>query len=347
MSNIELSIEADQLEGVLAPEQTKNLIGHQEQFLRLNRQISNAKLAHTILLHGERGIGKASFAFCLARKILLKTGSESEERIFEQIANGSHPNIFTLRRKKNENTKGFYTVIRVEDIRELQRKIRQTAGVKASKICIIDSIDDCNKNSANALLKILEEPPKNSFFILISHQFGALLPTIRSRAYSVALRRLKNEEIRTIVENSNIAAQSPLIDNAIELAKGSARRAFAALQIVNINHLNDLQNWLNSKKLQENPIHLQIIANIIAAGKAEENFAKDIILDWIANEAKYIIKNSPMDKKQIASISKLWEKAQSEFEKAKIYNLNKEQSFILIIDAIREYLTSKTNFSIG
>ncbi len=327
-------VEADQIANVSLPEQTNILVGHEEQFSQLKKQINNNKLPNAILLHGVRGIGKATFAFHIIREILLDKGNEAKQTINKQIAMGSHPNIYILRKKQNEKTKKFYGEIRIDDVREMMRKIRQTAAIGAPKICVIDAIDDCNQMAANALLKILEEPPKNSLFILISHQKNAILPTILSRTQQISFRPLSEEKIAQILKNANIA-QSDIMQNAIELAKGRARRAFEALLLENLELLTNIQNWLTSEKLRENASHLELIEQLINSDEAEQIFAKNMLLDWIANEAKNCAIHASKERNKLASIINLWEKAQNIFANMQIYNLDKRQSYITIFDDIK------------
>ena len=94
----------------------------------------------------------------------------------------SHPDIALLRREVNEKTKRFYTEIRADDVRKAIGLFQRAAGAGGYRICIVDSAEDLNRSSANALLKLIEEPPPRSLFLLIAHRPGLVLPTIRSRA---------------------------------------------------------------------------------------------------------------------------------------------------------------------
>jgi len=343
VSDKQIEREADQLKGINLPEQSKLLIGHEIEFNMLEKQIVDNRLPSAILLHGIRGIGKATFAFALAKKILHITGNEQLDIINQQVYAGSHPNLFVLRISAHEKRKGFYSAIRIEDVRAMQRKLRLFAGVSAYKICIIDAIDDCNINSANALLKILEEPPKDTIFILISHSIGSILPTIRSRTQSVALRTLNNAQLSQILQNSNFDIEHHSLQNTIDLAKGVPRRAIQISQLEGEEILVKIQNWLNSAQQRHNSSHIELVSNILKAGSAEENFAKDILLDWIASEAKNIAIQTPINKNHLASITNLWNKSQKLFAKADIYNLDRKQVLISTFDAIKAHLELITN----
>ena len=170
--------EPDQLEGVPLPESRTSVIGHDAARASIMGTLDNARLPSGIMLHGPRGIGKATLAFDIARTIFARTGDESPAHIAAQVAAGAYPNLRVLRKAPRDTGKGYYTAIRVEEVRGLIGESRMTRGRAGFRVVIVDSIDDCNPSSANALLKILEEPPPESLFFLVSHRPGGLLPTI-------------------------------------------------------------------------------------------------------------------------------------------------------------------------
>lgn len=333
----DLILEADNIDNVPLPEHTTKLVGHKNAFMSLTKQAAAGKLPGAILLHGPRGIGKATFAFSFARKLLHLSGNEAQEIVTAQVASGAHPNLFILRRKPHDKRKGFYSVIRVEDVREMQRRMRQTPGTAGYRICIVDAIDDCNANAANALLKILEEPPVDTLFILVSHRSGALLPTIRSRCQAYAMRALTHSDVRHIIERVGTEQDPDILDRAIALSSGRPRRAFEAASLGGLELLGDLQNWLNNEGSRSGSIHLALAAKIVKAGEAEEAFARDILLDWIADEAARCATANVIERNRLATITNLWDKAREMFVEADAYNLDKKQTLISIFDALLQY----------
>jgi DNA polymerase-3 subunit delta' len=232
--------EPDQLEGVPLPESRTAIVGHQAARAQIMAALDGSRLPGGILLHGPRGIGKATLAFDIAREVFDRTGDESRAHIAAQVAAGSYPNLRVLRKAPRETGKGFYTAIRVEEVRGLIEESRMTRGRAGFRIVIVDSIDDCNPSSANALLKILEEPPAETLFLLVSHRPGGLLPTIRSRCQSIALRPLGDADVRGIL------GAHPGADAAVELAAGRPRRGFEALGLGDNKGLTALQGWLRA-----------------------------------------------------------------------------------------------------
>jgi DNA polymerase-3 subunit delta' len=320
--------EPDQLDGVPLPETRSRVIGHEAARANIMAALDAARLPGGIMLHGPRGIGKATLAFDIAREVFARTGDESPAHIAAQVAAGAYPNLRVLRKAPRETGKGFYTAIRVEEVRGLIEESRMTRGRAGFRIVIVDSIDDCNPSSANALLKILEEPPAETLFILVSHRPGGLLPTIRSRCHAVALRPLSEADVREIVPNATHAA--------IELAGGIPRRAFEALAMGEDKGLTALQGWLRAPANGASAVYLGV-ADVLAAEKdgAGYAFGKQMLLDWIAEEARIAAQSG--GKPRLASAGELWEKANALFADAEEYNLDARQTLISLFDAIRRH----------
>jgi DNA polymerase-3 subunit delta' len=316
--------EPDQLDNVPLPESRSEVVGHAVA----RTQLDLDRLPNAILLHGPRGIGKATLAFDIARQIFNRTGDETPAHIAAQVAAGGYPNLSVLRKAPRDTGKGFYTAIRVEEVRALIGEAHLTRGRAGFRIVIVDAIDDCNPSSANALLKILEEPPPEILFILISHRPGGLLPTIRSRCRSIALRPLTDSEVRTVVGDGDG------LDTAITLAGGRPRRAYEALALGADAGLTALQEWLGAPGRDPAQVHLAI-ADALASDKAGAAFAfgKDMLTDWISEEAKNAAKSGA--KPRLASAQALWDKATALFGDAEEYNLDARQTLISLLDAIK------------
>jgi DNA polymerase-3 subunit delta' len=331
--------EADQLDGAPAPEQNVlPIVGHAAARRNLDLALSGPRLPSAILLHGPQGIGKATLAFALARDILTRTGDEDAHRIGEQIASGSHPNLFVLRRQPKD-AKGFYTVIRVDEVRELRDRLRRTRGRAGYRVAVIDAIDDCNPNAANALLKTLEEPPDETLFLLVSHRPGQLLPTIKSRCQNIALRPLGDDEVRTVLAAARPDADAATLDHAVSLAEGRPRRGFEALALNEEGVLAALRLWLENPARGPAAAHLAIAEALAGNGAgAEASFARDIITDWMAAEARASAVAGAGARRRLASANELWDKALALFADAESLNLDARQTMVAIFDAIRDHV---------
>jgi DNA polymerase-3 subunit delta' len=156
--------------------------------------LDRGRLHHAWLLIGPEGVGKATFAFRAARRLMGARpdpafgalGSDPADPVCRQISARSHPDLMVLDRV-GEDGKARKS-ISVDDARRLPEFFSKAPAISPYRIAIVDSVDDMNTNSANALLKTLEEPPDRGVLFLISHAPGGLLPTIRSRC-----RRLRFE----------------------------------------------------------------------------------------------------------------------------------------------------------
>lgn len=326
--------EPDQLNGVPLPESRTEVIGHEAARATIMAALVTARLPGGMLLHGPRGIGKATLAFDVARAVFVRTGDETADHVAAQVEAGGYPNLRVLRKAPRDTGKGFYTAIRVEEVRGLIGDSRMTRGRAGFRIVIVDAIDDCNPSSANALLKILEEPPPETLFLLVSHRPGGLLPTIRSRCQQVALRPLSDADVRRVL------GDQPGAEHAVELAAGRPRRGFEALALGDNAGLTALQGWLKAPSNGAAAVYLAI-AEGLAADKdgAAYAFGREMLTDWIAREATAAAQSS--QKARLASATTLWDKATASFADADEYNLDARQTLISLFDEIRRHAQTK------
>ncbi len=149
--------------------------------------VGRGRLHHAWLLCGPEGVGKATFAYRAARRLMGAApdpafgllGSSPQDPVSRQISARSHPDLMVLERAGEDGKPR--KVIPVDDARKLPEFFSKAPATSPWRVAIVDSIDDMNTNAANALLKTLEEPPERGVLFLISHAPGGLLPTIRSR----------------------------------------------------------------------------------------------------------------------------------------------------------------------
>jgi DNA polymerase III subunit delta' len=202
----------------------------------------SGRIPHAWLIGGAQGIGKATLAYRMARFVLAHRDPgasvvqraeslrvEPSDPVARLVAAGTHGGLLTLERTLND--KGVMrTVITVDETRETISFFGSTAAVDGWRVCIVDTVDELNPNAANALLKILEEPPRHSLFLLVSHAPARMLPTILSRCRRLALRPLApTDVIRAAAQAADIAIDDPALAEATETADGSVARALALL----------------------------------------------------------------------------------------------------------------------
>lgn len=233
--------EADRQGDYPHPREMLDLVGHAAAERELLDAYRSGRMHHAWILGGEEGVGKATLAYRLARFILAHPDSASnavrdarslqvaaDDRTARLVAAQAHPDLAVLRRGPTRDGKSLSSVIAVDDMRGINTLFRSTAGAGGWRIAIVDSADDFNASSANALLKMLEEPPARSIFLIVSHAPGRLMPTIRSRCRMLLLRNLEENEVARVV--ASISDEEPAaIAQAAAHAGGSVSRAIRLL----------------------------------------------------------------------------------------------------------------------
>jgi DNA polymerase-3 subunit delta' len=226
---------------VRAPRENPNLVGHENAERELRRLFEAGRLPHAILLSGPRGIGKATLAFRLARFVLaapdeIPTGMfreigegglavDLENSVFRRIASGGHADLLTIERAYDPRRRRLRSDILVEDTRAIAGFFRLTAAEEGWRIVIVDGAEEMNRNAANALLKILEEPPRRGLLLLVSHSPGRLLPTVRSRCRHLRLAPLPRSVVLQLLGRYRPELGEPEAAALAGLAEGSIGRA--------------------------------------------------------------------------------------------------------------------------
>jgi len=202
---------------------------------------ASRKLHHAWLLAGPKGVGKASFAQAAARRVLAEAAgppfdmpgieTDDDHPIVKLVEAGSHPDMRWLERLTDEKTDKLKRNISVDQVRGLAELLGLSPAMSDWRVAIIDTVDELETSGANALLKMLEEPPPNTLFFLVSHAPGRLLPTIRSRC-----RRLEFDKLDDDAMTSILALHAPSLSDAerkkiIAMSFGSAGRALAFAEL--------------------------------------------------------------------------------------------------------------------
>ena len=279
---------SDKIVGVPHPKLAQKLIGHSTQKLYFLSSYISEKLPQCWLLTGDKGVGKATFAWMIA-KFLLTTNQRPDDikvdlngsnidpilapqdgGTLTRIISESEQRIYVVRKGYNEKKKAFFKNISIDDIRDLQSYCSLSIADGGRRVIIIDTADDLNTNSCNALLKLLEEPPKGTLFLLISHQPNLLLPTLQSRCQKLSFSALGQNDLRAVLTTIGWEMDPAEEVSLSILSNGSAG---VACRLINSNCLNlygdilDLASSLPNLNTKE---AMQLSQNYFAKAKAHE-----------------------------------------------------------------------------
>ena len=276
-----MSVQTDILQ---PPKSSDLLLGHESIERDMAALWNNGRMPHALVFNGLRGIGKATFAYRLAR-FILKESSEgdggglfgeealpenlsipADHPVFSRVASGGHPDLMVVTRPFDERKGQFKDEIPVDDIRKVAPFLRKTSSNGGWRVVIVDDANAMNRNGQNALLKILEEPPKKALLILVTHGAGGLLPTIRSRCRFVSFDPLNNDNLAMLLnKSSNTPAMAGDVDILSTLAEGSAGQAIELYEGGGLEHINVILDALTRIKSLS---HDQIDTLALAYGKS-------------------------------------------------------------------------------
>ena len=202
------------------------IVGQEKAVEAFDGAWRSGRLHHAWLLAGPKGVGKASFARAAATRVLAEAAGPPVELpgletpldhpMARLLAAGSHPD-FRLLERLERPTGGLARNISVDQVRSLGNLLSVTPSMSPWRAIVIDSADDLEASAANALLKMLEEPPANTLFFLVSHAPGRLLPTIRSRCRRLDFGKLPGDAMTSLLSHSLPETNSSEIARLVEL----------------------------------------------------------------------------------------------------------------------------------
>ena len=339
----------DRIEGVPSPDEATHVIGHDKAMTGLINAYRSGRMHHAWLVCGPRGIGKASFAFAFAKYLLSHPNpdlapdqfnpDELSASVCGQVAQGGHPDLLHLMRPWDENRKRFKTQLSVEEIRRTQHFYGLTAGAEGWRVTILDCADEMNRNAANALLKILEEPPKRSLFFVLCHSPGRLLPTIRSRCQTLPLSPLGPDQITDVLEQISYSAPDGDMKKAAQLADGSVR---TAIKLLGGDVLASFETF---EKLMERGASGQP-EDWVAAHKISDDLSRkgneeafdlfcDLVMGWMGRQVRETARQLPLS--HLAEMAEAWDKAGNSINTAQAFNLDKKQVVLSLFASLFAY----------
>jgi DNA polymerase-3 subunit delta' len=334
---------------VVHPRETTVLSGHREAEMALLNAYRGGRIPHAWLIGGAQGIGKATLAYRMARFVLAHRNPFASEvqhaetlqvdpsdPVARHVAAGAHGGLLTLERTPND--KGVMrNVITVDETRETISFFGSTAAVGGWRVCIVDTVDELNPNAANALLKILEEPPRQSLFLLVSHAPARVLPTIQSRCRKLALRPLATSDvIHAAAQAANIAIDDPALSEAAEASDGSVARALTLLGGDALK-LQQRTAALLATLPRVDPRELHVLGDALG-GSDRVTLAAfiDSVDRWMGERVHADGANANANLPRLARLAEVWEKINRAARDTAEYNLERKPLVFSVFGLLAE-----------
>lgn len=282
--------------GPLHPRANPDLLGHEAAEAELLAAHAQGRLAHAWLIGGPKGVGKATLAYRFARYVLRQGVGGGpdlfgaapaslyvapDDPVFHRVAAGGHADLMSLEREPGDRG-GLRSVIVVEQVRALGEFFALTAAEGGWRVAVIDSADEMNPAAANALLKLLEEPPPQSLVLLVAHAPSRLLPTIRSRCRRLTLRPLPEALVAEILGRHRPEIPEPDRQALARLAEGSPGRALALAEQGGLSLYAELVRLLQALPALP-PLELHALSDRLARREQEAAYRTwlDLLGLWL------------------------------------------------------------------
>jgi DNA polymerase-3 subunit delta' len=330
----------------LLPREMTALYGHADAERALLEAYQSARMPHAWLIGGPPGIGKATLAYRLARFVLAhpdpksaavqaatSLAVEADHPVTRRIAAQAQGDLLVLERVVNEQTGKLYTVIRVDDVRRSVSFFGSTAGEGGWRIAIVDAVDDLQREGANALLKVLEEPPERTLLLLISHAPGRELPTIRSRCRRLLLRPLDTADVTQAIQaaTGRNAAEAEVVQ-AASASDGSVGRALRFLDgpaLALRQRVLDLLAQLPNP----DPRALHALGDALSGSEPQTlSTFMDMVNGWLSDRLDADVYGVA----QMARTAQAWEKVNRAARDVESYNLERKPLVFSVFGALAE-----------
>ncbi|WP_349434399.1 DNA polymerase III subunit delta' [Pararhizobium sp. A13] len=334
----------DVLEGAIPPAENTKLFGHADAEHFLAQSYRSGKGHHAILIEGPAGVGKATLAFRFANHVLTYpdpslapaklADPDPHSIVSRQIASGASHNLLHLTRPVDDKTGKVKSAITVDEVRRAGKFFSQTSGTGNWRIVIVDPADDLNRNAANAILKILEEPPKRSLFLVLTHAPGKLLPTIRSRCLPLQLKPLAPGALRDAMTNLGFDLSGPDAQKVLAAADGSVSEA---LKLINYGGL-DIMTAFEAILVGQGPAirkDMHKLADVLSAKDSETIF--DFFSALVSGHIMRVARQAAAagDIAGAERFARLSSATSERLSLAQAYNLDRKQTVLSILDDIK------------
>jgi DNA polymerase-3 subunit delta' len=340
-------VEPDGFEGAPHPREQFAFFGHREGEEAFLEGLQSGRLHHAWLIGGAQGIGKATLAYRVARAVLdpQKTSDRSlasldvpvESNVARQVAALSHPNLAVLRRSPPTDKKAASTTIPVDAVRRALNMFGSTAANGGYRVCIVDSAEDLTISSANALLKVIEEPPPRSLFLIVSHAPQRVLPTIRSRCRRLLLRPLEDQEIRAAIGSlgspwSGIPGN--VVDQALRYGEGSVRRTLELLDADKVAFIDQVTKLLDGLPRTDTK-QVLALAEALARRDADDSYelALETVQRWVSER---LHDRAGLGASRLAPLVEVCEKIGRSAREIDVFNLDRRPFILTMFDDLAD-----------
>jgi DNA polymerase III subunit delta' len=335
---------------LLLPQARTGQIGREDTEASLRTSMADGALSHGWIISAPRGAGKATLAYRIARGLLDPKALDNDRsfdvaatsQTFKLIAAGAHPDLFVAQREWNEKTSKYASEITVETIRKLILFLNRTAAFGGYRVAIIDSADDLNRNAANALLKVLEEPPKKALLLLLSAAPGRLIATIRSRCRRLDLRPIDDKAIAAWLVQEGAA--SPQEAHTIA-ANAGGRPGFALTLAVGEGGEAITLAHAFLQHISEGADISKITRALTGKGDGEKwDIFRDVVIDSLSQTVRALARGeAPPDVfagKDTAALLTAWERLSTLSSRGDLLNLDRAQLIAAMAHDLRASVTA-------
>ncbi|WP_201836993.1 DNA polymerase III subunit delta' [Microvirga zambiensis] len=339
--------EPDQFEGAPHPREQFAFFGHEEGEGAFLEGLRSGRLHHAWLIGGAQGIGKATLAYRVARAVLdpekrsdravrnldVPSGSNTAR----QVAALSHPNLSVLRRAPATDKKGPSATIPVEAVRRALSMFGSTAADGGYRVCIVDCAEDLTISSANALLKVIEEPPPRSLFLIVSHAPQRVLPTIRSRCRRLLLRPLEDRDVRATIRSLGepwAGIPDAVVDQALRYGEGSVRRTLELLDEEKVSFIDQVTRLLDGLP-KADPKQILALAEALARRDADDSYelALDTVQRWVSGK---LHERASLGASRLAPLVEVCEKIDRSAREIDVFNLDRRPFILTMFDDLAD-----------
>jgi len=371
-------------EQILLPRTTFDLTGHEGAEGLFLDAFNAEKIHHAWMISGPKGIGKATLAYKMARFLLNNPpGDDQGPGLFGEtlekialssidtdsgtsanhlITAGSNPDLMVVERSEDPKTGKMRNNILVDDVRTINEFFHKTSTAGGWRVAIVDTADEMNRNAANAILKILEEPPKNSILIILAHAPGKLLPTIKSRCRMLPLKPLKSITVKEILQKNFPDKEGNVLDGYVALSNGSPGYAISLIEHKGLKLYREMLGLLSTMPNINVPL-MHDFAGAITTKKSGDMFLlfSEMLSQFISRMIRHVsyhgtnhthnikeaLENEFELMEELGTIipldqwADLWEKISEKMMATDLLNMDKKQTVIDILNMISSALRAK------